>query len=196
MMNKVFLVGRITRDPELRQNSNNTPYVFFTVAINRLPNPNGERQADFISCVAWGKQAENLARFIRKGGLIGVDGTLQSRTINDNNQQRTIMEVNASNITFLESRGASDNPQGNYNQGYDNNMYRPQPQPNPQYNRPMNNNYNQQNSYNNNYNRNMNQPMNNNYNNNGFNQMNNEPSNPFAQEAQEQFTLSDDDLPF
>ena len=76
MMNKVFLVGRITRDPELRNTANGHPYVFFTIAVNRLPQQNGERVADFISCVAWNRQAENLSRFIRKGGLVGIDGKI------------------------------------------------------------------------------------------------------------------------
>ena len=78
MMNKVFLVGRITRDLELRQTASGHPYVFFTVAVNRLPLPNGERVADFISCVAWNRQAENLSRFILKGGLVCIDGKIQT----------------------------------------------------------------------------------------------------------------------
>ena len=109
MMNKVFLVGRITRDLELRQTASGHPYVFFTVAFNRLPLPNVERLADFISCVAWNRQAENLSRFIRKGGLVGIDGKLQTRTVqNPDGSSRTVMEVVCDNVTFLEPRSNND----------------------------------------------------------------------------------------
>ncbi len=173
MMNKVFLVGRITRDLELRQTASGHPYVFFTVAVNRLPLPNGERVADFISCVAWNRQAENLSRFIRKGGLVGIDGKLQTRTVqNPDGSSRTVMEVVCDNVTFLEPRSNNDQQvDSNY---FNQNNTRPQFNPN--------NNYNQ-NSFS------------------GFNQSANsrnpEPKeNPFAQEQPSHFDISDDDLPF
>lgn len=173
MMNKVFLVGRITRDLELRQTASGHPYVFFTVAVNRLPLPNGERVADFISCVAWNRQAENLTRFIRKGGLVGIDGKLQTRTTqNPDGSNRTVMEVVCDNVTFLEPRSNNDQAQdSNY---FNQNNNRPQFNPN--------NNY-QQNSFN------------------GFNQSANsrnpeQVENPFAQEQHHSFDISDDDLPF
>ena len=132
MMNKVFLVGRITRDLELRQTASGHPYVFFTVAVNRLPLPNGERVADFISCVAWNRQAENLTRFIRKGGLVGIDGKLQTRTTqNPDGSNRTVMEVVCDNVTFLEPRSNNDQPQdSNY---FNQNNNRPQFNPNNNY---------------------------------------------------------------
>ena len=72
-MNRVVLVGRITRDPELRTSPSGVAFVAFSIAVNRTNvNANGEREADFINCVAFNKQAENLARFIKKGGQIGV----------------------------------------------------------------------------------------------------------------------------
>ena len=83
-MNNVTLVGRLTKDPELRRTPTDVPVVQFTIAVNRnYQNKNGERQADFISCVAWRNQAENLARYIKKGGLLGVEGNLQTRTYDD-----------------------------------------------------------------------------------------------------------------
>ena len=176
MMNKVFLVGRITRDLELKTTASGHPYVFFTVAVNRLPLPNGERVADFISCVAWNRQAENLSRFMRKGGLVGIDGKLQTRTVqNPDGSNRTVMEVVCDNITFLEARSQNDQVQENNYYNQNNNR--------PQYN--PNNNY-QQNSFN------------------GFSQnqsanlRNTEPKveNPFASVETSHFDISDDDLPF
>jgi len=186
MMNKVFLVGRITRDLELRQTASGHPYVFFTVAVNRLPSANGERVADFISCVAWNRQAENLSRFIRKGGLVGIDGKIQTRTAtNPDGTNRTIMEVVCDNISFLESKNANEPQSAGYDNYYGGNQNN---------NRPQYNN----NGYNNNY-------SNNNYNNNSYYQPN-QPSaprnqepvneNPFAGEVKSQFDISDDDLPF
>ena len=86
-MNRVILVGRLTRDPELQYTANDIPVVQFTVAVNRpYQSRTGERQADFINCVAWRNQAENLARYMGKGSLIGVR--------NDPNPQlATIREV-------------------------------------------------------------------------------------------------------
>ena len=80
-MNRVIVVGRITRDPELRTSPNNVSFVAFTIAVNRLSaSANGEREADFINCVAFNKKAENLCRFIKKGGQVGVEGKLQTRS--------------------------------------------------------------------------------------------------------------------
>ena len=80
-MNKAILVGRLTRDPELRNTNSGAAVVSFTVAVNRTFTSNsGEREADFINCIAFNKQAENLHRYIRKGGLVGVEGRIQSRS--------------------------------------------------------------------------------------------------------------------
>ena len=79
MINRVVLVGRLTKDPELRYTSSNIPVSKFTLAVNRtFAGPSGEREADFIQCVVWRKQAENLAKFVRKGSLIGVEGRIQT----------------------------------------------------------------------------------------------------------------------
>lgn len=113
-MNRVMLVGRITRDPELRTSPSGVAFTAFSIAVNRqFANAQGERVADFINCVAFNKQAENLARFIRKGGLIGVEGKLQTRRYTaQDGSNRIATEVICDAIHFLEPRGAS---QGGYN---------------------------------------------------------------------------------
>jgi single-strand DNA-binding protein len=106
MMNRVILVGRITKDPEVKQTQSNIPVVSFTLAINRqFTDASGERQADFIQCVVWRKQAENLARFVKKGALLGVEGRLQSRQYEAENGTRYVTEVVCDSVQFLESKG-------------------------------------------------------------------------------------------
>ena len=79
MINRVVLVGRLTKDPELRYTPSGVPMARFTVAVNRtFSNQQGEREADFIGCIAWRKQAENLANFMKKGSLVGVEGRIQT----------------------------------------------------------------------------------------------------------------------
>jgi single-strand DNA-binding protein len=109
-MNRVVLVGRITRDPELRYTQSNVPVVSFTVAVNRpYLNQQGEREADFINCVAWRAQAENLAKFVRKGLLLGVDGRLQSRSYQtQTGETRYITEVVCDSVQFLEPKGEQE----------------------------------------------------------------------------------------
>lgn len=105
-MNKVILIGRITKDPELRKTPTDVSVVQFTIAVNRpFQQQNGERQADFINCIAWRNQAENLAKYIKKGGQIAVEGSIQTRSYDDQNGvRRFVTEVVCSQITFLESR--------------------------------------------------------------------------------------------
>lgn len=105
MLNRVVLVGRITKDPELRTTQSNISVVAFTLAVNRpFMDQQGERQADFIQCVVWRKQAENLAKYVRKGMLLGVDGRIQTRTYEAETGTRYITEVVCDTIQFLESR--------------------------------------------------------------------------------------------
>src|SRR5690625_2393902 len=108
-MNRVVLAGRLTKDPELRYTPNGNAVANFTIAINRpYRNQQGEQEADFINCVAWRSQAENLANYMRKGSLIGVDGKLQSRSYENQEGRRVfVTEVLAESITFLEPRGSS-----------------------------------------------------------------------------------------
>lgn len=125
MMNRVVLVGRLTRDPELRYTPNGTAVANFTIAANRpFKNQQGENEADFLNCVVWRKPAENLATYMKKGNLIGVDGRLQSRTYEDKDGKTVyVVEVVADNVQFLEPRGtqssrgsAPQEPYSNQNQ--------------------------------------------------------------------------------
>ena len=103
-MNKVVLVGRLTRDPELRYTPNGVAVANFTVAVNRpFKNQQGEQEADFINCVAWRKAAENLAQYQQKGSLIAVAGSLESSTYvdKDTGKNRYSLEVRAEEIKFL-----------------------------------------------------------------------------------------------
>lgn len=130
-MNRAILVGRLTRDPELRHTNNDIPVCQFTVAVNRpYQGRSGERQADFINCVAWRNQAENLARYMRKGSLIGVEGSIQTRSYDDaNGMRRYVTEVVCDSIHFLESKNARQdyNPFPDFNQ-YETPSYNQRPQ--------------------------------------------------------------------
>ncbi|MGL4521258.1 MAG: single-stranded DNA-binding protein [Bacilli bacterium] len=110
MINRVTLVGRLTKDPETRYTTNGIATCQFTVAVNRtFTNQAGEREADFVPCIAWRKQAENLANYMHKGALIGVDGRLQTRTYEvQDGSKRFVMEVVADSIQFLESKKQDD----------------------------------------------------------------------------------------
>jgi single-strand DNA-binding protein len=105
-MNKVILIGRLTKDPELRKTPTDVSVCQFTIAVNRaFQQQNGERQADFINCIAWRNQAENLAKYIKKGGQVAVDGSIQTRSYDDQNGvRRFVTEVVCNQITFLESK--------------------------------------------------------------------------------------------
>ena len=110
-MNKVILIGRLTRDPELRYTGNNTPVATFSLAVNRsFTNQNGEREADFINCVVWRKLAETVKNYLSQGSQVAVEGRIQTRTYDDQNgQRRYITEVIADNVEFLGSRNSSNN---------------------------------------------------------------------------------------
>ena len=110
-MNKVVLIGRLTRDPELRYTGSNTPVATFSLAVNRnFRNQNGEREADFINIVVWRKQAENCKNFLTQGSQVAVEGRIQTRTYDDQNgQKRYITEVVADNVEFLGSKASSNN---------------------------------------------------------------------------------------
>ena len=112
-MNRAVIVGRLTRDPDLRYTSNGHAVANFTVAVNRpFRNDQGEQEADFIDCVAWRKQAENLANYMRKGSLVGVDGRIQTRSYENQEGRRVfVTEVLAEQITFLESKNETQQTQ-------------------------------------------------------------------------------------
>ena len=106
MTNNVVLVGRLVRNVELRQTSTGKEMTYFTLAVNRnFKNEQGVQSADFIGCVAFGKTAENMARFLGKGSLIAVEGRISTRNFQGNDGKTVyVTEVVASNITFLESK--------------------------------------------------------------------------------------------
>ena len=115
MINNVVLVGRLTKDPELRYSSSNIPMVYFTLAVNRtFQSQTGERQADFIGCVAFRKQAENMARYLTKGSLIGLDGRIQTRNYQGKDGNTVyVTEIVANSVQFLESKGTNNRNQDN-----------------------------------------------------------------------------------
>ncbi|AWX97005.1 Single-stranded DNA-binding protein 1 [Streptococcus suis] len=113
MINNVVLVGRMTRDAELRYTPSNQAVATFTLAVNRnFKNQDGEREADFVNCVIWRQQAENLANWAKKGALIGVTGRIQTRSYDNQQGQRVyVTEVVAESFQLLESRGQQSNSQ-------------------------------------------------------------------------------------
>jgi len=118
MINRVVLVGRLTKDPELRRTQNDIAVASFTLAVNRpfARNSESDQQADFIQCVVWRRQAENVAQFVQKGSLVGVEGRIQTRNYDDQDgNRRYITEVVADSVQFLEPKGS--------NQGYQDNQH-------------------------------------------------------------------------
>lgn len=124
MMNRVILVGRITKDPMLRKTQSGASVVSFTIACNRRVPSQGQ-DADFINCVAWNKTADFMAQYVRKGALLGVEGRIQTRNYDDKDGKRVyVTEVVCDSVQFLESKKASAEHQ---NDGV------PQPVMNPSY---------------------------------------------------------------
>ncbi len=122
-MNKVILIGRLSRDPELRTTPSNLSVATFSLAVSRpfSPQNGGSPETDFINCVVWRRQAENLARYCHKGSQIAIEGRIQSRSYNaQDGSKRYVTEVMCDNITFLGSKdsnqgGSTFEPQNNNN---------------------------------------------------------------------------------
>jgi single-strand DNA-binding protein len=178
MMNRVVLVGRLTKDPELRYTPSGVAVATFTLAVNRaFTNQQGEREADFINCVIWRKPAENVANFLKKGSLAGVDGRIQTRNYEGQDGKRVyVTEVMAESVQFLEPRGSNNDQQqrsggSNYGGGYQN--------PGQGQGNPFGQDQNSQ-------------PQRNNNNNQSYTRVDNDP---FANDGQP-IDISDDDLPF
>lgn len=115
MINRVILVGRITKDPELKVTQSNISFVRFTLAVNRqFADQSGERQADFIQCIVWRKQADNLAQYIRKGALLGVEGRIQTSTYETDNGTRYSTDVVCDSVQFLESKNSTSQNDNHY----------------------------------------------------------------------------------
>ncbi|UXR31855.1 single-stranded DNA-binding protein [Staphylococcus simulans] len=117
MINRVVLVGRLTKDPEFRTTPSGVDVATFTLAVNHnFKSKNGEQQADFINCVVFRKQAENVNNYLNKGSLAGIDGRLQSRSYENKEGQRVfVTEVVCDSVQFLEPKNAqtSNNNQSN-----------------------------------------------------------------------------------
>lgn len=108
-MNKAIIIGRLVRDPEMRTTSSGINSTTFTVAVSRnYTNPNGERDTDFLNCVAWRKQAENIAKYCNKGSQVAVEGRIQTRNYDaQDGTKRYVTEIIADNVTFLGTRGGN-----------------------------------------------------------------------------------------
>ncbi len=114
-MNKVFLIGRLSRDPELRHTGNGTAVCQINVAISRPVSQGREPETDFINVVVWNKPAENVARYLSKGRQVAIEGRIQTRSYDNNEGKRTyVTEVVASNVEFLglasDNRGSTSQP--------------------------------------------------------------------------------------
>jgi single-strand DNA-binding protein len=194
LINNTTLVGRLTRNPELRYTGSGIAVLSFNLAVERnYTNSQGERETDFINCVAWRGTAETLSNFAVKGSLIGITGNIQTRNY-ENNEGRTVYvtEVVVDNFQMLEPKSVTDNRRSQAGGGQPNNN--------------SNNSYGNNSNYNNNSNN-----YSNNNNNNQSQQSNNSNTgnnneNPFANvdfnnddpfESNDDVTdISDDDLPF
>lgn len=106
MINKVILIGRLTRDPELRRTGQGDAVTSFTLAVNRnYTSRDGQQQTDFINCVVWRKPAENVERYCSKGSLVGVEGRIQTRSYDNAQGQRVyVVEVVCDSVQFLNTR--------------------------------------------------------------------------------------------
>ena len=116
MINRTVLVGRLTKDPELKRTSSDIPYARFTVAVNRtFAGPNGEREADFIQCIAWRRQAENVSRFVKKGSLVGIEGRIQTGSYDDaNGVRKYTTDVVCDSVQFLEPKNSQNDYEPSY----------------------------------------------------------------------------------
>jgi single-strand DNA-binding protein len=209
MINNVTLVGRLTKDPELRYTPSGDAVANFTLAVNRtFKNAQGEQEADFIMCQVWRKPAENVANYLKKGSLAGVTGSIRTRNYDKDGQRVYVTEVHCESVQFLEPKGSGGNNQGN-DQGL-------QAAADQVANHSRNNQNNNQGNYQGNQqqgnyqNNNQQRSQNNNQgnyqpNNQGQHQNNNQQnygSNPFQQQSQWNdrpggtIDISDDDLPF
>lgn len=109
-MNKVILIGNLTRDPGYGETQSGISFCNFSIAVNRPYNDsNGERQTDFFNIKTWRGQADNCAKYLRKGSKVGVVGSLQTRTYEDNDgNKRNVTEIVANEVEFLSSANKSD----------------------------------------------------------------------------------------
>lgn len=130
-MNKCCLVGRITKDVEIRYTQSQNACVMFTLAVNReFRNPDGSYSADFISCVAWNNQAEFLSKYVKKGYMLSVSGRIQTRTYQtQNGETRAITEVIVDSVENLTPKPQEQQPQHNQQEMV--NIQKPKPRQEP-----------------------------------------------------------------
>lgn len=109
-MNKVFLIGNLTRDPELTETASGVAVCHFAIAVNRnYSSQDGERQTDYFNCTAWRGLAENVARYAKKGKKVAVSGSIQVRNYEDNQgAKRTAVDIIAQDVEFLSPRDSED----------------------------------------------------------------------------------------
>lgn len=108
MLNRVVIVGRLVRDPELRKTASDRSVVAFTVALDNRTTNNGEKSTSYIPCTAWNSTAESIAKFMKKGSLVGVDGHLNQRSYTANDGRKvSVVEVIADSVQFLEKKNNS-----------------------------------------------------------------------------------------
>lgn len=112
MLNRIVLTGRLTRDPELRRTTGDTAVASFTLAVDdTMKDVNGEKITTFIGVTVWEKQADNVAKFLRKGSLVGVDGRIRQRTFErKDGTKASVIEVIANHVEFLEPKGSREIP--------------------------------------------------------------------------------------
>lgn len=114
MFNLVVLTGRLTTDPELKTTPNGVSVCSFSIAVERRYKQGEERQADFINIVAWRGSAEFICKYFKKGSMIGIEGSIQTRKYQDRDgNNRTAFEVVANNVQFVESKRSQDNGESN-----------------------------------------------------------------------------------
>lgn len=124
MINRVVLVGRMTRDPELRRTNTGSAVTSFTLALNRNYTSADGIQADYIPCVVWNKVAENVEKYCSKGSLVGVEGRLRSRNYDNAQGQKVyVVEVVCDSVQFLETRAAREKAQQQQPQVEQDNFY-------------------------------------------------------------------------
>lgn len=110
MLNRAIIMGRVTANPELRQTQGGVSVLSFTVAVDsRFTNQNGERQTNFIHCVAWRHTAEFISKYFVKGQMIAIDGSLQSRSyVDKNGNNRSVLELVVENVSFCGSKAENE----------------------------------------------------------------------------------------
>ena len=131
-MNHVSLIGRLTKDIELKSTAKGDSVGSFTLAVNRsFTNQQGEREADYINCVIWKKPAEAMAKYTKKGSQVGIEGRIQTRNYDNQQGQRVyVTEVIVSQVTFIGSNNTGPNAQSNQPTNYSNNQQNAYKQPN------------------------------------------------------------------